>query len=339
MFVVLDTNVWIKEAMLRSGMGSVAKLYINSINATIALPEVIELETKNHLKDKISSAIKIAKDEHLYLLTLFGSLDELYLPDSDRADNLVDSVFKQIGVKLLKIPFKKKDAYNSFIRTIYYTPPSGKQHQQFKDCLIWENCLNLLEKSNVVLISNDDVFYKTKGSNELNLALAKEIEGKSNDLQIFRKLEDYIPDNTQPLNITNKDLEDICLSGDNSFSDSILSSNGFVIHEYTGIEKKIYATEDPDKVYIEFHLNFLCHNVNNDQETGNFTTSGNVMYNIKTNTFSFINYSNQELVYTNHAGEETMHRSIASLSASISIGRNKIKHTVRKELRDQENDG
>jgi len=49
MFVIFDTNIWIKELGINTIKGQATKVYLHQKSATLALPEVVKLETEIHL--------------------------------------------------------------------------------------------------------------------------------------------------------------------------------------------------------------------------------------------------------------------------------------------------
>jgi predicted nucleic acid-binding protein len=82
MIVVLDSNVWLSELGLRSPLGAVTRLFIRQHGARIALPEVIRLEVERHYRNRLREFIAKIQDNHRQLLTAFGTLKELVLPDA-----------------------------------------------------------------------------------------------------------------------------------------------------------------------------------------------------------------------------------------------------------------
>ena len=101
------------------------------------------------------------KSERIYrqLLSVFGTLREVVLPDDAAIESKVADVFSNLGVELLEIPFSIESARASFLKTVDKVPPS-ETTQEFKDGVLWADCVALLGSDDVYLISNDTHFYE-----------------------------------------------------------------------------------------------------------------------------------------------------------------------------------
>ena len=118
MILVIDSNIWISQLALNTNLGSAVRFYVNQQGIRIGLPEVVELETKVHLRKRLNEFIVAVEKNHRQLLSLFGELKEVVVPDQGAVNNLVDSIFNRTGVELLRIPFDADSAYASMVRTI-----------------------------------------------------------------------------------------------------------------------------------------------------------------------------------------------------------------------------
>ena len=136
MYVIFDSNIWIASYGLNSTIGSAVRFFVNKRGATVVLPEVIRLETERHLKTNLTTSVEELKKTHRELLSVFGNLKELVLPNDKDIDVKVAAVFGNCQMKLLELPFSFESARRSFLRTVDKQPPSDKD-QQFKDGLIW----------------------------------------------------------------------------------------------------------------------------------------------------------------------------------------------------------
>ena len=52
-------------------------------------------------------------------------------------------LFSSLGVEVIDVAFSLESARSSFLKTIKKLPPSATT-QQFKDGVLWADCLNLL---------------------------------------------------------------------------------------------------------------------------------------------------------------------------------------------------
>jgi hypothetical protein len=157
MIVVLDTNIWLKELLLNSGSGSALRFFLKRRPARLAVPEVVRLEVEHNLRSSIEESIADITKKHRQLLALFGSMHEIVLPTQPRIEKFVTSVFDTLGVDVVDVPFTPASALSSFLKTVQKVPPSDRT-QEFKDGVLWANCLELLEQDDVLLATEDRAF-------------------------------------------------------------------------------------------------------------------------------------------------------------------------------------
>ena len=119
-------------------------------------------------------------------------MKEVVLPTAEEVEALIARVFSNLGVEIEEIPFTLDRARASLIRTVKKLPPSDR-NQQFKDGVLWEDCLAMLRKETVFLVSNDKAFYKSR---DISLGLAeelkKDIDRCPNEFAIFPRLGDLL---------------------------------------------------------------------------------------------------------------------------------------------------
>ena len=161
MIVVLDTNIWLSELGLNSALGAATRFFLKQKNAIVALPEVVRLETQRNFCMKLGGFVKEIEASFRQLLAIFGRLKEVVLPDDTAIASKVSELFAQTGVELLEVKFSLESARDSFLKTIEKTPPSDRS-QEFKDGVLWTDCLNLLKSDDVYLVTSDKAFYKDR---------------------------------------------------------------------------------------------------------------------------------------------------------------------------------
>jgi hypothetical protein len=152
--VIFDTNVWISDLALTSNVGSAVRFFLRERNARIGLPEVVRLETEFHLRTTINDHIEEIRRSHRQLLSVFGRLKEVVLPDNQEVEGLIAKLFHTLGVPIEEIPFELDSARASLVRAVTKLPPSDR-NQQFKDGVLWEDCLKILSRDSVFLVTAD----------------------------------------------------------------------------------------------------------------------------------------------------------------------------------------
>ena len=192
MIVIFDTNVWISDLALTSNVGSAIRFYLREQKARIGLPEVVRLETEVHLRTTLTDHINDIQSSHRQLLAVFGRLKEVVLPSGEEVEALISKVFSNLGVEIQEFPFTLKSAKASLIRAVRKLPPSDR-NQQFKDGVLWEDCLVMLQNEPVFLVTDDRAFYKNRET-KLGLAdeLSQDLSGAPNEFRIFPSLRDLL---------------------------------------------------------------------------------------------------------------------------------------------------
>ena len=192
MYVILDSNIWISELGLNSSLGAAARYFFRERGATVVLPEVIKLETEKHLRIELTNYVSNLKKNHRQLLSVFGKLKELVVPDSEAINAKIASIFGECQVEVYEIPLSLESARSSFLKTIEKVPPSDK-NQQFKDGVIWAECLRLLDSADVYLVTADKAFYKDRQYHKgLSESLITEAKDSNHTVYIFPALSDLL---------------------------------------------------------------------------------------------------------------------------------------------------
>ena len=74
MFILFDSNVWISQLGLQSGYGAAVRHFANRRSATVAIPEVVQLEVEEKLIGRLLKFKKQIEDGHRQLLPVLGKL-------------------------------------------------------------------------------------------------------------------------------------------------------------------------------------------------------------------------------------------------------------------------
>ena len=161
MIVVFDSNVWLSELGLRSGAAAAVRFFLNQSGAHVAVPEVVQLEVRHNLTNRLRTHVEGIRDNYRQLLTACGKLREIILPTEEEIQAKVEELFSSIGVQQKQIPFSLESARSALSKTIQKESPCDKT-QEFKDAAIWADCVTLLATDEVVLVTNNKAFYKDR---------------------------------------------------------------------------------------------------------------------------------------------------------------------------------
>jgi hypothetical protein len=333
MIVIFDTNIWLRHLFLRSPAGAAARFFILQKSARVALPEVIRLEVEHHLRDMIRSCVAEVKDNHERLLALFGRLKEVVLPNDAQIEQKISEAFSGLGVPLNHVPFSFESAKDSLLRTITKKVPSDKS-QQFKDGVLWADCLALLKQDDVVLVTGDTAFYEgRKHPKGIALTLREECEPLPHRLTLLSELSDLLNEIRTQVEIDHDALTRAFLETPDTSIRGLLERTGFQLDERIHVDADLFVTENPEMLFLEFKIAFRCVDVTGQgRGEGSLVVRGDGLYNHITRSFSNLGELGSELRFRDVEGIEQEHRSIAARASGIVLGHREVSHSIRVKL-------
>ena len=333
MIIVLDSNIWLKELGLNSALGAVTRFYVRRKNARLALPEVVRREVEHNFRSMLQAYVSEIDTKHRQLLTMFGSLKAVVLPDQSQIDAKVGQVFANLGVDIIEVPFSLESARSSFLKTITKTPPSDRT-QEFKDGVLWADCCQLLSQDDVCLVTIDKHFYAERDyARGLAGNLLAEVSGSNRSFKIFSSLDDVLKELETDLVIDDGALLDAYLLQQQSTIDEIATRNGFMRRELLRLNKTLYVTEMPSVVYLHFTAEFRCEDISGEGRVdGLLVVRGNGSYNLESRRFENLNRGGEDLSFRMHDGADRVVRNIVVGVGNFVMGQREVVHTVRRKL-------
>lgn len=334
MIIVFDTNIWLSELGLNSSLGAATKFFIKQNNARVALPEVVRLETEHNLRNRLREYITAIGDNHRQLLTVFGKLKEVVLPDDNAIENKVGELFSNTGLNFIEIPFSLESARKSFIKTIDGVPPSGRNNQQFKDGVLWSDCVDLLKTDDVYLVTDDKGFYKDREHGKgLAPNLTEEISRAEHSFRLFSSLAELLKELRTEVTLDEHLLAQTFLDTNHESINNILKRNGFALGQKLEVGSTLYATEQPERLYLEFSIKYEA-----NDETGEnrnkaiLMLHGDGSYNADSKTFDELRNFGEKLVFELDDGSKKEIQNHVLFVGSIILGHKEVEHTVRYKL-------
>ena len=211
MFILFDTNVWFSQLGLQSPIGAAIRHFTRRRNATVAIPEIVQLEVEETLTTHMLKLKKQIEDSHRQLLHVLGKLKPIHLPSEEEIRKAVESIIPKFDVPIQQIPFNVDVARSSMMKTLRKIPPSGEKNEQFRDGVIWAHCLELISEGDVYLVSEDRDFYQGKNyQNGLASELAEEMRhrSKTRKFKLIQNLEQLLDEIRIPIQLDYKELFD-----------------------------------------------------------------------------------------------------------------------------------
>ncbi len=259
--IVLDTNIWLKELALMSPIGCALSHYLNVSGFRLGLPEVIEIEAKQNFKQDLYEYRETIKKNYDRMLAIFGQMEELVLPTDEDIEKKVDKIFDFHSDRIIRITFDEEGARDSLRRIMAKEPPNSEHNQQFKDGVIWANCVTLANENEVVLVTEDKAFYNER-KYEKGLAenLSKEAQSSPNPVSICHDLKqllseirvDFGPDIDRLVTIIEEKTYNNVIK--------LADRKGFEVKALVKTDAEYFATTDPDEVLVKFVLKYDIEN-------------------------------------------------------------------------------
>lgn len=148
--------------MLRHSSGSALRFFLRTSGARVALPEVVRREVVRRLLAELHNLSHDIQHSHGRLLRHLGALKELVLPSAQEVEDAAKGAFERTRIDIVDVPFTIESARASFEKCIAGEPPSGPKDQQFKDGVVWADCIRLAADDPVLLVSCDKGFFRNR---------------------------------------------------------------------------------------------------------------------------------------------------------------------------------
>ena len=306
LYVVLDTNIWRSTLGLATRSAAIVRFFLNRKNAKIAVPEVVSLELQQVLGKTLREVSKRMSTDHGILLSVFGSLTEVSLPSHEEIDARVASLLGDTDVPNIVVPFTLRAAKATLLRMINRTSPC-RSGEQFRDGIIWENCLELLNEADVYLVTGDRAFYK-KGTDAKDHAIAPdlldELDRYEKTFRLFKNLDELLREIQSDVTIDDKILSETVFDAERSEIDDALGSTGFQLSGAPQAEITPFFTEVATQLYFRFEIHQPCVDVTPEgRQTEGLTLKGEGFFDTATNTINQLHVSSLRLRYSDTDGE------------------------------------
>jgi hypothetical protein len=128
--LLLDSNIWIAERLLKSSIGS-ALLYALAVSrAKIALPEVVELELSAVLPREAEASVEAIRKAIVLLGQLSGSEPTFTGPTEIAIKEGIVERWTQLAATIERVPLSLDQTKAALTRVVNKTSPSGTNNEQ-----------------------------------------------------------------------------------------------------------------------------------------------------------------------------------------------------------------
>lgn len=333
MIVIFDTNIWLSELGLRSSTAAAARFYLKHRGARVAIPEVIRLEVEQNLTSRLMKHIEDIRSDYRQLLTAFGTLREIVLPNEEQVRQKIPELFESVQVDRIDVPFTLESARNSFLKTILKQAPSH-QTQQFKDGVIWADCLSLAAIDEVVLVTADKAFYQDQVyAKGLSSSLSDEARDLPFNIRVLPAVADLLEAVKIAIAIDPDALQAAFIE---KHRDSVLGTidrHGFLLGQRTGFTYNFFATEDPAVLFLDFSIEIQCDDERGDGRTdARLWLKGDGSYLPESRTFTNLRNFGEHLTFKLPDGTQSEMRNAVIHVDGLVLGHKQVSSIVRYAL-------
>lgn len=338
MFVVLDTNIWLHELALQTPLGSAVRFFLRQGGHKLVVPEVIRLEVEKNLRRELREWRDSIAEDHRKLLAMFGKLHEVKLPSDADIEQRVASVFDASGLDIVAVPFSLESARASLLKAIDGAAPSGPKNQQFKDGVIWADCMQLLEHDDVTLVTEDRAFYFDRAKTDLGPAenLAAEAKARAHKIVLIPDLGKLLKSVRAPVSIDEDALAAAMLRRSGQQIDGLLTRLGHRLGDRESMDLKLFATEVPTRLAGEASASYCCPDVTgaSGRRDGILWVTSTFEYDTARGEFVALRPEGEILETTDENGFALERSNRYLHPAPGVIGHRSVSHVVRAPLRD-----
>jgi len=337
--VLLDANIWEKERLLKSGLGTALLFVVRQIRATIALPEVTEMEIVHRIIDVGIEAVEKIESSFVTVQAITGFRPDYELPSRRELEENVRKRLSELADLLYRVDLSIEQVKSSLRRVIEHTSPNKQRKEQFRDSLLWDVAVEFAHSSKVHFITDDgDFFQDPKDRTVLANDLLREIKERDLKIQIHGDISSFL--NLFSKHIRLPEPEVLANSISEAIQDNLLQYARERVFDLGGLESyevESYLTEQKDMLAITFTLRYNISDVQQADGTmlpnAFLSVNGDSLLNVETEEVSGIRLWEISCVRPN--GELMPDKSLTYARMSgIVLGVRKIPYTLRRKLKD-----
>lgn len=332
--VVLDSNIWLSELALMSPLGCAFSHYVVVSDIKIGLPEIIEVETKHNLRKHLINYREDIRKNYSRMLAILGQMKEMIMPEDEAIDKKIEEIFSFHEDRLIRVPFDFEGAKNSFDKIIRNLPPNSDGNQQFKDGVIWENCLKLAVVGDVSLVTKDKAFYKDRQySQGLAPNLLKEAKEAPHQITIFSELASLVDEVKSDLGLDKQKIIELIEQYTYSKVLDISNRKDFEVIGIASSSFEFYATINPLEVSVKSNINYNLESKQPNKNT-NGTIESKAEFILNTNNYQIRNFINHgEFIYwIDENGDIKQNNNICCYVSGLTFGHRTVEHHISYRL-------
>lgn len=332
--IVLDTNIWLSELALMSPLGCALNHYITVSGHKIGLPEIIEEETKHNFHKKLIEYRTNIEKDYERLLAIFGKMNEIVMPSNEEIKSKVEAIFDFHRDSIYRMPFTIEGARSSLDKIYKKEPPNCENNQQFKDGVIWANCLDLAASYEVLFVTEDKGFFKQR-TYEKGLAenLLAEANNTGHEIHIFHEISELLHEIKSPTPLDEQQLIKLTEQMILDKLNKLCEEEGFHVEKLLTSTFEAFATTKPKEVSITFSLRYALENKSAKyRDQAQAQSRGEILLVFDSYEVKSFRNNGADLFWRDQDGVQTESGITYGSIGNIGLGRKMIEHRIHYKL-------
>lgn len=144
---------------------------MDRVNASLGLPEVVELEVKAHTIVKAKELVENAKGTIAHLGRLLGRGLQVALPDPEGIAGAIEDRIRELNPMIERIPLSLAQTRKALARIINGLASSNSKHEELRDAAIWEAVIEKAQSRRALFLTCDKKAFYDEGNVKKGLAL------------------------------------------------------------------------------------------------------------------------------------------------------------------------
>jgi hypothetical protein len=252
MIFVLDTNVWIKERLLRTVTG-VAFLYVvRQVGGKLLLPDTTRREILASVQRAGADAVRNIERGLGIVQQLTGTRPGIVFPSAEAFRQSAEARLNEISDLVQPVEILERHLRNALDRVLEHRAPASTS-EQYRDSILWE-CILVVNQDCLFVTDDGDFLDRKAKCTVLSPVLDEEGGGRvklfANLAEVLRSIQSQLPH-----------IDDEAIA--KALAEAVLSEIEFIIPDQEwhaghriGSSVELYATEHPSATAAVFTLEF-----------------------------------------------------------------------------------
>ena len=324
--LLLDSSTFVNEAGLTSRGASALRHYLFCRGTRLVVPEVVVEECKRNLGKRATEKVKTVQAALTWLARFFGAVSGWKPPGDSEIAKRVQAAARGEAFDAVVIPETPAVRQRAEARRSVERAPSHKKNS-FRDCKIWEHCLDLLGNHDVIFVSDDGDFRGHRQPDELHPQLRLDADAVGGGrLTFHRRIDSLLSEMKEEVPKPATDTVLAFVYDAISEETSELELNSGCRATYAGtVEQQLYTTDQNDVLEVRLAVTDEWRRPETD-ETLAFRLTGSCRYSLADGKLADLVVTNLGLYMKQPDGSErAVKGSYVHLSASLFGGTPPIK--------------